>query len=97
MAPVHPLPPHCPYTVCPAPADAADVVCAAEEVVFVDATVVEAAVVLFTLLEVAVDPADAVDELAPPGTIALLVTVAVLLLCATELGNALYSVGPGMV
>lgn len=45
--------------------------------------------VLFTeLLEA--DPLD-------PGTMAELVTVATLLLCATLLGNPEYSVGPGMV
>lgn len=71
-------------------------------VLVVEATVVEAfvVVVLCTLLEVAVEPADAEEVLALPlplGTIALLVAVAVLSLCATELGKPLYSVGPGMV
>lgn len=72
-----------------------------EDAAVVEATVVEAfVVVLCTLLEVAVEPADAEELLALPlplGTIALLVAVAVLSLCATELGKPLYSVGPGMV
>jgi len=51
-------------------------------------------VVATLLLDVELDPDPA--ELAP-GTIAELVTVATLLLCATELGNPLYSVGPGIV
>lgn len=111
VGPLQPLPPHWPYRVWP-PVAAAELVVDALEVVKVvdvvalDVVVLLAALVveaLLVLLAVVVADVlfteDVVEELPdePPGTMAELVTVATLLLCATLLGKPVYSVGPGMV
>lgn len=55
-----------------------------------------AAVVVVELAAAVVLAEEALDAVAP-GTTAELVAVATELVCATELGKPLYSVGPGMV
>lgn len=110
VAPVHPLPPHWPHSVWPPVAaaevvvDALDVVVVVVrvedlEVVVVLATVVVDALLLLLVVVVAevLFTEDVVDADDPPGTMAELVTVATLLLCATLLGNPVYRVGPGIV
>lgn len=95
VGPEYPLPPHCPYRLCPAAELVTEVI-----VLGADVVVVEPVVVLFTVLEVLTEVvlvAMVVLELAAPGTMAELVTEAIVLVWATELGKPLYRVGPGIV
>lgn len=96
VAPVHALPPHWPYLVCPATTAAALVVAALDVV----KAVVLAELVLAVLLALVFALVLATEGLAaaePDPVMAELVAVATELLCATLLGNPVYSAGPGMV
>lgn len=88
VGPEYPLPPHWPYKVWLGPAGA-EVVIAEEELRLVVADDVDLGTVVVLLL---VPPV-----LTLPGTVAMLVAVAVELLCVTLEGRPDTTVGPGIV